>query len=328
VHTGDLVCMRNSSTTAMLEEQAGDSGATPESPADPALFEDAEHEGAYEYASEEPEEPEETDVAPEAIAAATFAARMPRTKPRTPNTEPRQMPEHLESLCDLPGVNRHEFESIDCRRAWILAISNCKHRKRGNVECLPLGHLAPDAVDTMRELGLHGHVRFSVYESEREANQAKRGEEITPVFYGACKLPEPPESAEKGAREAETEALLAIEESLAERMELLREEVRQAREQAAPINPLHQVKELLGFVRESIREFGEIKAELGDIAGEHLDDLGGDADDGGTTEALLAVAGEKIGEALKSDGARKFGGMIYRALARQFGEGGEGGGDA
>lgn len=212
------------------------------------------------------------------------------------------LPVYLAELCSLPGVNRADFEAVDCRLAVIELW--CK-QPRANHDRLPVAHLAPEALEVLADMRFGGHVRAAVYRTEQDR---------VPLFHFAIKLPEgevPPAAA--GGDE-----LYRVEAELRTELDRLRAE----RAEAAPINPMRAIKDGLNYVREVIQDVGEIKNELREISGLDLDlssgagraDDGDEGEGGGTLEAIIAVGMAKAQEFLGSDLAKQLGRTLLARL--------------
>ncbi len=209
-------------------------------------------------------------------------ARGANSGPGTPR-EPRALPVYLKSLCALPGVDRSEFEHIDCRTAYIELWAT---KPRSNRDKLPLGHLAPDAVEVLTEMRFVGHVRAAVFESEHAR---------APLFHTAFKIPVPAGEENQPA----DAAMYELEATLRAEIDDLRKVAAQAGQ-----SPFQVIREMLAGVREVIHEAGELRNELQDMAGLDLDQQPGE-EGGGTAEAVLAVVAQKAQQFAQSETAAR-----------------------
>lgn len=84
----------------------------------------------------------------------------------TEDEQPAELPAYLAPLLGLPGVSEADFEGVDPRTAFIELQDS-----RAKSDALPIGHLAPNAVETLQALGFRGHVRAAIKhrKTDREA---------------------------------------------------------------------------------------------------------------------------------------------------------------
>lgn len=66
-------------------------------------------------------------------------------------------PEYLQSFLALKGVPHDILEGLDVRKAWLQV-----ETRKMPARAMPLGHLAPDALQTFDELGYERHARFEI----------------------------------------------------------------------------------------------------------------------------------------------------------------------
>jgi hypothetical protein len=217
------------------------------------------------------------------------------------------LPSYLANLCSLPGVNRADFEGIDCRTA---VIELWGRGRRGSChDKLPIAHLAPDALEVLPDLGFSGHVRASVFQHDTDRKAA---------FNTAFKLPPKEGEEDEAPAGAGADEAIRVENDLRAEIDELRKQVAEKQ----PVNPLHGIREMLGYVRDTIREVGEIKQELSDVAGGlDLSTDGGEGGDegGGTAQAVMAVVGAKVNEALGSPTVKRAGKALLGWILKKFG---------
>jgi len=110
-------------------------------------------------------------------AAGSLPSQMPSEPARHhARDEKPELPPSLAVLLTLPGVPAGLFDGVNTDTAWV------RVHQTGCDLTLPLAHLAPDAIETLAELGFTGQVRA-------ELRQAEKG---PVVRYFAFRLPEAP----------------------------------------------------------------------------------------------------------------------------------------
>lgn len=215
-----------------------------------------------------------------------------------------EIPPHMGSLLSLPGVQRADFETIDPRKAWISAACMAK------TDALPLGHLAPDAVEVLQELGFKGHVRATVYANEHDKRRN------TPAFFCAFKIPAR-EGESAGVADEYAEAILDLRQEI--------EELRREKQESAETetNPAKLLRLALKRAREVEDEVDKAREELHERLGVTPEALaaleeqaGDDEEDGGTLEALLALGLAKGQEFAQSPTAKNLGKLLVSKLTR------------
>lgn len=146
-----------------------------------------EDENPDEFEAEETDQPEPQTPAPRS-----------RRAPPPPTIQAAPIPAYLRELAAMPGVDPDAFENVPTGTAWIKIES-----ANGAARAMPLAHLAPEALDTLAELGFEGHTTFEVREGQ--AGRVLR--------YFACRLdqlePEPSDPAAAGAAGVAMDSQLA-----------------------------------------------------------------------------------------------------------------------
>lgn len=124
-----------------------------------------EDENPDEFEADETSTPEPQTPAP--------ATRGRRAAPPPAQHDPAPVPSYLRDLAAMPGVDPEAFENVPTGTAWVKIES-----ANGAARSMPLAHLAPDALDTLAELGFEGHTTFEIRETQ--AGRVLR--------YFACRL--------------------------------------------------------------------------------------------------------------------------------------------
>lgn len=287
--------------TGVMDEDWADEYAVDTSTADENLHDQGSSEGAADEGTAAPEPWRRP-----ATAAPGQSARVHKGARGAEDTGAAsfEVPPHLGSLVNLPGVQRADFETIDPRKAWISAACMAK------TDALPLGHLAPDAVEVLQDLGFKGHVRATVYATEQDKRRN------APAFFCAFKLPAR-EGESAGAADEYAEAILDLRQEI----EALRREKLESAE--AETNPAKLLRLALKRAAEVEREVEAAREELHGRLGitpealAALEEQAGDEDeDGGTLEALLALALAKGQEFAQSPTAKSLGKLALNKLTQ------------
>ena len=109
----------------------------------------------------------------------------PAPRPR-PRAQAGTVPAYLRDLLAMPGVDPGALDGVPVGTAWVKIES-----ANGAARQMPLAFLAPEALDTLADLGFENHTTFEI-----------RGSQSGPVLrYFACQLDElePEEQAEASA---------------------------------------------------------------------------------------------------------------------------------
>lgn len=145
---------------------------------------------AHRFEDEGPDDDELGEIA-EPNATETGYVAPPPTRGRQSRQTPRQaepapVPAYLRDLIASPGVDPDALDNVPTGTAWVKIES-----ANGAARSMPLAHLAPDALDTLAELGFEGHTTFEIRETQ--AGRVLR--------YFACRLedlePLPPENTDQ-----------------------------------------------------------------------------------------------------------------------------------
>jgi hypothetical protein len=146
-------------------------------------------------------------------------------------------PAYLAGLLRLNGVPAGLLDGLDAYSAWVAVQTRDMPRT-----AMPLAHLAPDALETLGDLGYEGHARFELTPSENSG----------PVRYFAAVLPGLPDDDgdDDDGRERDREGMIL--RAMNERLAML-EKALLAFTERAQVDPFEQVAKALRF-RDSMIE--------------------------------------------------------------------------
>lgn len=156
-------------------------------------------------------------------------------------------PHYLDKLLALHGIDPGIMHGIDSRKAWLTV-----QTRDMPAQAMPLGHLAPDALQTLQDLGYERHARFELRPEHNSAD----------VRYFAAVLPDLPDLEDEERDDEPSSALVQIIRSQDERMTRLEAALTKMAEGNA--DPFAQIERALAFVERITESVGSMRGNDGD----------------------------------------------------------------